>query len=99
MAVYHQADGPRIYRYFTGNGVWFLSPHDIIRLRLHKKDPERAWAIHDQGGFHTLHRPEDRAWLQVLDLLFKRDELDEFTMEGAPLEKVHPELDIPEFTT
>lgn len=97
MALSHE-DGPRTYRYFTGKNVGFLQIGAIIRLLLHEhEDMERRWAVHGETGFYNLHTPEDRAKIQLLDLLFERGELEEFTVEMKGLDEANPGLEIPEF--
>lgn len=95
MAIFTQKDGPRIYRYFTGKNVGFLKPGDIIRLRLHE-ELDRVWAIHKRGGWTSLHTPEKAGEIQLLDLLFERDELEEFTAENESLLEKEAGLEMPD---
>lgn len=94
MAIHTHKDGPRVYRYFTGKGVGFLHPHSIIRLRLHERF-ERAWAIHTRDGWDTLLERIDDGKIQLLDLLYERDELEEFVAGRASLDESNPGLEIP----
>lgn len=97
MAFSHD-DGPRTYRYFTGKNVAFLQVAAIVRLCQHKHHT-RTLAIHHEGGFHNLHGPEDAGKIQLLDLLFERDELEEFVVQNQPLPEAKPGLEIPECST